>query len=172
MIANRSPPMPFIAGSTTPSVAFAAMAASIALPPSSKTRAPACDASVWLVATIPNFVITMERAWSRPDGAFASSWANPGIPAAAIAAKISVCLFMNMSLLIRPSFGALERPSNTETCHFSGVADQQQPVIDSRDVPGLALHRGKSRHLVEAVRRGLHHNHVAFFGGDHQLIAG
>jgi hypothetical protein len=49
-------------GSTTPSVALAAMAASIAEPPRARTCAPACEASVWLVATIPWREITMERA--------------------------------------------------------------------------------------------------------------
>src|SRR5215475_8971034 len=70
--------MPSDMGSTTPSTALAAMAASIALPPISKTRAPAAEASVWLVATIPNFVSTMERACQRPADASASSWAASG----------------------------------------------------------------------------------------------
>jgi hypothetical protein len=55
-------------GSTTPSTAFAAIAASIAEPPRASTSAPACDAGVWLVATMPNFEITMERACDRSCG--------------------------------------------------------------------------------------------------------
>src|SRR5690349_3057998 len=55
-MANRSPPIPLLIGSTTPSTALAAMAASIADPP---------RASVWLVATLPCREITMDRAWLR-----------------------------------------------------------------------------------------------------------
>src|SRR5450755_1212000 len=62
---KRSPPMPQLIGSTTPSTAFAAMAASMAVPPRSSTCAAACDARVWLVAAIPCFEITMDRAWVR-----------------------------------------------------------------------------------------------------------
>src|SRR6478672_11170287 len=60
--------MPSLIGSTTPSTAFAAIAASAADPPRASTSAPACDARVWLVATIPNFEITMERACDRSCG--------------------------------------------------------------------------------------------------------
>src|SRR5882724_3040037 len=42
----RSPPTPFIIGSTTPITAFAAMAASTAEPPCSNIFAPAAEASV------------------------------------------------------------------------------------------------------------------------------
>src|SRR5690349_19099943 len=64
-MAKRSPPMPQLCGSTTPSVALAAMAASMADPPRASTWAPACDARVWLVATMPRSEMTMERAWER-----------------------------------------------------------------------------------------------------------
>jgi hypothetical protein len=60
--------MPQLIGSTTPNTALAAMAASIADPPRASTSAPACDASVWLVATMPNLEITMERACERSCG--------------------------------------------------------------------------------------------------------
>jgi hypothetical protein len=53
--------MPSIIGSTTPSTAFAAMAASTAEPPLARICAPACDASVWLVAAMPCCVITIDR---------------------------------------------------------------------------------------------------------------
>ena len=53
MIANKSPPIPFIIGSTSPSVAFAAIAASTADPPRSSICTPAIDASGWLDVTIP-----------------------------------------------------------------------------------------------------------------------
>ena len=52
-------------GSTTPSAALAAIAASMAEPPRSRTWAPACEARVWLVATMPWREITMERASDR-----------------------------------------------------------------------------------------------------------
>src|ERR1700694_5466363 len=62
---NRSQPIPQLCGSTTPNTASAAMAASMAYPPRARTCAPACDASVWLVATIPRSEITIDRAWLR-----------------------------------------------------------------------------------------------------------
>src|SRR5690348_11247989 len=64
-MANRSPPTPFIIGSITPSAALAAIAASTAEPPLASTAAPACDATVWLVATIPYWVSVIENACSR-----------------------------------------------------------------------------------------------------------
>jgi len=42
---KQSPPMPVMNGSTTPSIAAAQTAASIALPPSRNSAAPANDAS-------------------------------------------------------------------------------------------------------------------------------
>src|SRR5262245_34461173 len=57
--------MPQLIGSTTLSTALAAIAASIAAPPRARTCAPACDASVWLVATIPWREITIDRASDR-----------------------------------------------------------------------------------------------------------
>src|SRR5262249_6375140 len=60
-MAKRSPPMPSLIGSTTPSTALAAMAASTAFPPSSSTCAPALEARTWLLATIPKRGTTMER---------------------------------------------------------------------------------------------------------------
>jgi hypothetical protein len=58
---KRSPPIPFMCGSTSPITALAAIAASIALPPRSRICAPALAASGWLAATIPYFVATFER---------------------------------------------------------------------------------------------------------------
>src|SRR5215831_18976543 len=66
-MANKSPPMPFAYGCITPSAALAAMAASIALPPASSIFAPACEARKCEAATIPYFVTTMDRAWSREE---------------------------------------------------------------------------------------------------------
>ena len=61
--------MPQLIGSTTPSTALAAIAASIALPPRLSTSTPACAASVWLVATMPLGAITTERlSLGSPDG--------------------------------------------------------------------------------------------------------
>src|SRR5262252_7763577 len=61
IITNRSPPMPFISGSTTPMTALAAMAASTAWPPRSSIWAPAWAASGWLAATMPSRVAILER---------------------------------------------------------------------------------------------------------------
>jgi hypothetical protein len=49
------------AGSTSPITALAAMVASIALPPFSRICTPARAASGLLDATMPSFVITMDR---------------------------------------------------------------------------------------------------------------
>src|SRR5271170_1161969 len=64
-MAKRSPPMPFIMGSTTPIMALAVMAASTALPPFSRTRTPAWAARGDSAATIPFLEMTMERDWER-----------------------------------------------------------------------------------------------------------
>src|SRR4051812_1786247 len=60
-MANRSPPTPHDIGSTTPRVALAARAASMALPPLCSTARPAPAASGWLVATMPLGAMTTER---------------------------------------------------------------------------------------------------------------
>src|SRR5215470_6310033 len=61
MMAKRSPPTPTIIGSTTLSTAAEATAASTALPPCWRMRSPACDASGWLVTTIPRRAMTSDR---------------------------------------------------------------------------------------------------------------
>ncbi len=58
---KQSPPMPVDCGSVTHSVALAAMAASMALPPWRSTSSPTCTAMGWLVATMPFALITTER---------------------------------------------------------------------------------------------------------------
>src|SRR5581483_3526622 len=60
-MAKRSPPMPFMCGSTTPRTALAAMAASTACPPRTSICTPACAASGWLAATTPSVVATFDR---------------------------------------------------------------------------------------------------------------
>src|SRR6516225_10765618 len=57
--------MPFIIGSTTPIMAFVAMAASTAFPPPSRMRTPAAAASGDSAATIPPLDITTDRPWVR-----------------------------------------------------------------------------------------------------------
>jgi hypothetical protein len=52
-MANKSPPMPEPVGSLTPSTAFAAIAASTALPPARSVSSAAKVASGWLVAAMP-----------------------------------------------------------------------------------------------------------------------
>src|SRR5438046_10286996 len=61
MMAKRSPPTPFIAGSIRPIAALAAIAASTALPPRSRICTPARAASGWLAATIPYLVAIRDR---------------------------------------------------------------------------------------------------------------
>src|SRR5664279_551100 len=58
-------------GATTPIAAFAATAASTALPPCASIVAPICDASGCSVATIPCRVMTIERACDRSADAVA-----------------------------------------------------------------------------------------------------
>ena len=68
--------MPFIIGSVRPSTAFAAIAASTALPPAASTCAPALDASGWLVATMPSFVAIIERPGTTSGGVTGSRGAG------------------------------------------------------------------------------------------------
>src|SRR5882762_6750047 len=63
-MANMSPPIPVIGGSTTLSTAAAVTAASTALPPRSSTARPAAVASGWLVAIMPRGAYTVERCAS------------------------------------------------------------------------------------------------------------
>ena len=60
-MANKSPPIPLPVGSTKPSTAFAATAASIAFPPALRISNATCVASGWLVAAIPFRAMTSER---------------------------------------------------------------------------------------------------------------
>src|SRR5712664_4218961 len=57
--------MPFSIGSTTPIIAFVAIAASTAFPPRSNIRTPACAASGDSAATIPPREITIDRPCER-----------------------------------------------------------------------------------------------------------
>src|SRR5690606_6707571 len=52
-------------GSISPSAAFAAIAASTALPPRFSISRPISVASGWLVATMPRFAITTDRVANR-----------------------------------------------------------------------------------------------------------
>ena len=81
-MAKRSPPMPFIIGSTTPIAAFAATAASTAFPPRARIAAPACAAKGLSAATIPPREITIDRVCVR-------SCADAGAAVARIAMEIS-----------------------------------------------------------------------------------
>ena len=56
--------MPVMFGSVTLSTAAIAMAASTALPPRFRMSRPTCDASGWLVATMP----WLARTTDRPAG--------------------------------------------------------------------------------------------------------
>ena len=57
--------MPQDMGSTTPSAAFTATAASMAFPPALRMSMPAWAASGWLVATMPLGAMTTERREAR-----------------------------------------------------------------------------------------------------------
>src|SRR5471032_3181113 len=61
---KQSPPMPVLCGSTTPSTAVAATAASTALPPARSTSMAVSVASGWEVAAMPSLAITGERPGS------------------------------------------------------------------------------------------------------------
>src|SRR5918994_1262311 len=61
-MAGRSPPGPFMCGSTTCSVSPVATAASNALPPPSSTRIPTADASQCVEATMPKVPTSSGRA--------------------------------------------------------------------------------------------------------------
>src|ERR1043166_2519443 len=73
MMQKQSPPMPVIAGSTTPSSATAVTAASAAVPPARNVSIAACVASGWEVAAMASLAMTGERpgkwksriTWSR-----------------------------------------------------------------------------------------------------------
>src|SRR5215510_13116742 len=68
-MANRSPPTPLLMGSIRPMVAFAAMAASTAVPPRLSTSSATWLTSGWLVAAMPCVAITSERVGtSEPLG--------------------------------------------------------------------------------------------------------
>src|SRR5688572_28115617 len=68
-MANRSPPTPLPVGSMSPMVAFAAMAASTAVPPRLRTSSATWLTSGWLVAAMPCVAMTSERvATSEPLG--------------------------------------------------------------------------------------------------------
>jgi len=93
--------MPLPVGSINPIVAFAAMAASTALPPRSRICTPARAASGWLAATIPNVVATMERpttgtfGCAAVDGCSSCAPAPDATPSAimsVIAARLRLCM--------------------------------------------------------------------------------
>src|SRR5687767_9185654 len=68
-MANKSPPTPLPVGSMRPSVAFAAMAASTAVPPRFSTSSATWLTSGWLVAAMPCVAMTSDRvATSEPLG--------------------------------------------------------------------------------------------------------
>ena len=58
--------MPVMCGSVTLSTAAIAIAASHALPPRRSTSTPVCDASGWLVATMPWLARTTDRPAGTP----------------------------------------------------------------------------------------------------------
>src|SRR5688572_24532034 len=64
-MANRSPPTPLPVGSMSPMAAFAAMAASTAVPPRLRTSTATWLTSGWLVAAMPCVAMTSERVGTR-----------------------------------------------------------------------------------------------------------
>src|SRR5262245_5838964 len=68
-MANRSPPTPLLMGSMSPSAAFAAMAASTAVPPRLRMSSATWLVSGWLVAAMPCVAMTSDRVGtSEPLG--------------------------------------------------------------------------------------------------------
>ena len=59
--------MPVMLGSVTLSIAATAIAASTALPPRFRISSPTCDASGWLVATIPWLARDTDRPAVEPE---------------------------------------------------------------------------------------------------------
>ena len=87
--------MPFISGSTRPITAFAAIAASMALPPRSRTWTPARAASGWLAATIPYLVAIFERPGTTVYAGAGRLWAHrPAVRTPASRAAIAARFFM------------------------------------------------------------------------------
>src|SRR5579871_7060090 len=83
--------MPSIIGATRPIAAFAATAASIALPPFSSTAVPARAAMGCSAATIPYWEITIERACDR-SSALIGVVTRPDADAARLAAiNVTIC---------------------------------------------------------------------------------
>src|SRR5208282_662709 len=121
-IANRSPPMPFIIGDTTPIIALVAIAASTALPPDSRIRTPACAASGDSAATIPFCEITIDRACDRSCA--------PARPAPTTLAPVTLVMNRSIALLDHES-----RP--TRSLSLAGVhaslhfPNRQWPVHSS-----------------------------------------
>src|SRR5262245_59555268 len=64
-MAKRSPPTPLPVGSINPMVAFAAMAASTAVPPRLRISSATWLTSGWLVAAMPCVAMTSERVGTR-----------------------------------------------------------------------------------------------------------
>src|SRR6266536_2106759 len=106
-MANRSPPIPLETGSIKPRVAFAAMAASTALPPRLRMSIPTSVAAGTLVQTMPWRARTSDRvAKFFPVGLAAqlkesfqsrAEISTAGFTAAAIAAALGI-VFVLFSL--------------------------------------------------------------------------
>src|SRR5579863_487790 len=170
--------MPFIMGSISPSVALAAMAASMALPPRSRIWMPAIDASGWLVATIPYVVATTERPTTGCAGATGAPCAPAGsaatgIPAATIATtarwriQTRAMLWRDCSTRPRVGWRSYMGLCRRMVAAWRRPLDAGQPAI-VRPAPILCRHsRGveyageKLRHppfrVIERTPRRTHH---------------
>ena len=105
-----SPPMPALSGSTRPSMAAVATAASAELPPSWRMRNPACAASDWLVATTPWRATTSARVCPpQPPSLLPRTalMATPGSVADAVGRPKGVALAFVVTGLRAASLAAL-----------------------------------------------------------------
>src|ERR1035438_5377357 len=59
----------------------------------------------------------------------------------------------------------------SETRHLARIADQQQTIINRRNVPRPSLYRGEARQFLVPLRRRAHQHQVALLGCHHQVSA-
>src|SRR5438552_16550696 len=113
-MAKRSPPIPLETGSIKPRVAFAAIAASTALPPRFKISTPTCVAAGTLVQTIPCRARTSDRV-AKFFPVMRSIWASSRRPANRTSgAKLS---------------GLIQRTSHISALHLKSALEFWFPIV-------------------------------------------
>src|SRR5215470_2509499 len=148
-MAKRSPPIPFIIGSTTPIIAFVAMAASTALPPLSRIRTPASEASGDSEATMPPLATTIDRACVL-------SWASDGTAPATRHAVTLVTArntrFTVATLLVRHRSPARTKPPVRPGQYTGKPSDRKLSISPETVYTGL---RPASDPQAQAVLAGV-----------------